>query len=151
MIGNLTTKEIEDVLHKNVIGRIGCQGDDKVYIVPMLYVYDGKYLYGHSREGQKVRMMRKNPNICFEIDEMKDLGNWRSVVIHGQFEEILGRKNTQEVMRLIERKMEPQLEETMRVSAEGMVDFHQRQQSGINTVFFRIKVKEKTGKFERQK
>ena len=151
MIGDLTSIEIEDVIHKNVIGRIGCQDDGEVYIVPMLYVYDGKYLYGHSREGQKIRMMRRNPKICFEIDEMRDLANWRSVIIQGQFEEILGSKNTKEVIELIEEKMATQLDKTMRVSTEGMVDFHQRQQSGITTVFFRIRIREKTGRFEKQR
>ena len=151
MIGALTPQEIEQVIINNVIGRIGCQAENQVYIVPMLYAYDGKCIYGHSREGQKISMMRKNPNICFEIDEMRDLANWRSVVIQGQYEEILGSKNTKAAMELIEAKLNKQLGTTMRVSTEGMVDFHQRQQSGIQTVFFKINLQSKSGRFERQK
>ena len=33
-------------------------------------------------------MMRNNPKVCFQADEMKDMANWKSVITWGNFEEI---------------------------------------------------------------
>ena len=61
MLGKLTRVEINEVLRANTIGRIGVSVDGRTYVVPVTYVYDGDAVYGHTRQGQKVRMMRKNP------------------------------------------------------------------------------------------
>lgn len=71
MIGTLTKDQIEVVLRSGLIGRIGCQSDSKVFVVPVTYVFDEKYIYAHSREGQKIQIMRKNPDVCFEVDSIE--------------------------------------------------------------------------------
>lgn len=48
MLGVLTTEEIEAVLRSEVIGRIGCRGNDRVYVVPITYAYDGEAVYAHA-------------------------------------------------------------------------------------------------------
>jgi nitroimidazol reductase NimA-like FMN-containing flavoprotein (pyridoxamine 5'-phosphate oxidase superfamily) len=75
-------------LQSQIVGRIGCHDGDLVYVVPISYAYDGEYVYFHSYEGKKIDIMRKNPKICFQIDEMKDMANWKSVIAWGEFEEL---------------------------------------------------------------
>lgn len=70
MLGELNTEQIELLLKSEVIGRIGCCADNKVYVVPVTYAYDGTHVYAHSKEGMKIRMMRKSPEVCFEVDQM---------------------------------------------------------------------------------
>ena len=48
MIGKLNNEEIEEFLKENVLGRIGCHDKGKTYVVPVSYVYDGKYIIVHS-------------------------------------------------------------------------------------------------------
>lgn len=50
MLGTLNKEEIEEVLKSNVIGRIACSNKEKIYVVPVSYVYDGKYIICHSAE-----------------------------------------------------------------------------------------------------
>src|SRR5581483_7255296 len=88
MIGSLEQNEIEEVLHGQIIGRLGCYANDTTYVVPISYAYDGTYLYGHGYEGMKMDMMRKNPKVCFETDAMENMGNWKSVIAWGEFEEL---------------------------------------------------------------
>lgn len=88
MFGKLNIQEIEELIKQQFIGRIGCHADDLTYVVPISYAYDGTYIYGHTVEGMKIDMMRKNPKVCFEIDNTKDLANWQSVICWGQFEEL---------------------------------------------------------------
>src|SRR5690348_6972714 len=61
----LSEAQIEEVLRSEVIGRIGCYADGKIYVAPIAYVYDGEAIYAHTGEGLKLRMLRTNPQVCF--------------------------------------------------------------------------------------
>lgn len=83
----LTRAEIDELLRQQVVGRVGCHADDVTYVVPVIYAYDGEYVHVASIEGQKVRMMRANPRVCFEVDEYAEPGRWRSAIAQGDYEE----------------------------------------------------------------
>lgn len=148
MLGNLTIPEMHELLDKQSLGRLGCQADGKVYVVPITFAFHGKYLYAHSPEGQKIKMMRRNPQVCFEVDEMQDLANWRSVIVQGKFEELLG-EPAREALDIFMKKMEPQLHGQASLPSHGIAHFHQVEKSSFRSVFFRIKILEMSGKFER--
>ena len=148
MTGSLVNAEIDQILNTERLGRIGCYANGKVYVVPTTYAYDGKYIYGHSREGLKIEMMRKNPNICFEVDAMDDMANWKSVIIQGVYQELMGAAG-KEAMDLFMQKLELNTANDKNVSSHGMVQFHHDEQSLIKTIIYRILVTEKTGRFEK--
>ncbi|GEM_PF-2886897 len=54
----------------------------------MSFAYDGEYVYGHFKEVVKINMMRINAKVCFEVDGMVNMNYWRSMIYHGQFEEL---------------------------------------------------------------
>ncbi len=60
---------IEKILEEEMVCRIAlCEGD-RPYIVPMNFGYKDGYLYLHSaREGRKIDILKKNKNLCFQID-----------------------------------------------------------------------------------
>ena len=70
MLGEITPEEIDEMLRSEAIGRIGCYAFGRPYVVPITFAYDGVAVYGHSREGLKLRMMRSHPSVCFEVDEI---------------------------------------------------------------------------------
>jgi nitroimidazol reductase NimA-like FMN-containing flavoprotein (pyridoxamine 5'-phosphate oxidase superfamily) len=90
MMGSLSSQEIEELLHGEVIARLGCHAEGRTYVVPITYAYDNNSLIVHSAEGLKMRMMRENPWVCVEVDRMDDLANWRSSDRKGRFEERRG-------------------------------------------------------------
>ena len=104
MLGKLNDTQIEEVLANNVLGRIGCHDDGRTYIVPINYVYDGKNIIAHSTPGMKIQMMRHNPQVCFEVDEMIDFSNWKSVIVYGTFEE-LGKSEANKGLEIIMEKL----------------------------------------------
>jgi hypothetical protein len=59
MFGILNPVEIEQLLSKQLVGRIGCHADGVTYVVPISYAYDGEYVYARTFEGMKINMMRK--------------------------------------------------------------------------------------------
>jgi nitroimidazol reductase NimA-like FMN-containing flavoprotein (pyridoxamine 5'-phosphate oxidase superfamily) len=99
----LTEEQIDQVLRSEVVGRIGCHAAGKTYVVPIAYVYDGQYIYGHTGDSMKLRMLRVTPDVCFEVDHVESLTNWQSVIAWGRFEELRGVEADRAVCLLAER------------------------------------------------
>lgn len=149
MLGILTTEEIEQVLSDNVIGRIGCYADGTIYIVPVTYVYDAGYIIGHTAEGMKVRLLRENPSCCFEVDQCANLANWKSVIAQGTFEELQGEEAMLTMKKLVERLMPMMASQTSQPS-HGLEQTHRHDTGGKNAIIYRIRIHEKTGRFEKR-
>ena len=65
--------QIRDVLDSAKVLRLGIAVDNEPYIIPLNYGYtleNGELkLYLHSAvQGNKLDLLRKNPNVCFELD-----------------------------------------------------------------------------------
>src|SRR5688500_15014202 len=88
MVGQLSKMGMHQLLRRSKLGRIGCSNGNQVYVVPVNYVFDGQSIICQSLEGRKIRMMQKNPSVCFQVDEIIHLSEWKSVIIMGRYEEI---------------------------------------------------------------
>ena len=150
MIGKLNEQEIDEVLTKNNIGRLGCYDGEKVYVVPITYVYiQHRYIIAHSIEGLKIRMMRKNPKVCFEVDDMKDLTNWKSVIAWGEYQELTTERQRYEAMKIfVDRMMHLKISDTAVLPEMASERVHPQSPGQIKSVVFRILFTEKTGRFE---
>lgn len=147
MLGVLNYKEIEEVLSSQLIGRIGCHADEITYVVPISYAYDGIYIYGHTKEGMKIKVMRKNSSVCFQVDEMKDMANWKSVLAWGEYEELDEKTDRKKALRILENRILPLTSsETTHLSPHWPFPAHDI--DTINGIVFRIRLEKKTGRFE---
>ena len=148
MLGALNSSEIESLIHREFVGRIGCHADDMTYIVPVSYAYDGEYIYVHTSEGLKLDIMRKNPNVCFQVDDMHNMANWQSVIAWGNFEELKkGEQRTHAVELLMNRALPIIHSETMHISPHW--PFPSNELENIEGVIFRIRLTKKTGRYEK--
>lgn len=148
MFDNLDEEQIEKVLSKNIVGRIGCHSEGKTYVVPVSYAYDGEYVYVRSFEGLKISMMRKNPNVCFQTDTIEDMAEWKSVIAWGSFEELTNEEERNEGLKnLLNRTLPGVSSETMKLSPEWpfLIDDFTK----IEGIIFRIQLIEKTGRCEK--
>lgn len=151
MIGQLQREEIEKILKENVVGRIGCHDGKKTYVVPVNYVYDDKFIFAHSVLGMKIRMMRKNPQICFEVDEMKSFTNWTSVIVWGEYQELSDERDRYYAMKLfVDRMMHMKISETAIPPTTADKRVHPRSPGTIKPIVYRIVITEKTGRFENE-
>ncbi|WP_196777401.1 pyridoxamine 5'-phosphate oxidase family protein [Candidatus Nitrosocosmicus hydrocola] len=155
--------QIDDLLKSELIGRIGCFDGNKVYVVPVTYAYDNGYIYGHTKDGLKIRIMRKNPNVCFEVDWMKDMSNWKSVIVYGTFEELKGddaNNGLDILMKSIMSNLDREPLSTKDPDHDdlGIENFaflhsflspflHSKNNEIFEIVVYRIKINEATGKF----
>lgn len=149
MLGELTKKEIEEVLTSNVVGRIGCTARNKVYVVPVTYAYDGESIIGHTVEGMKIEFLRENPECCFEVDVVKDLADWESVIAWGTFEELKG-DDAQKASDFLMHRIAPVMpDETSQSHRMGPLPTVRQATFEKNPIVYRIRIKEKSGRFER--
>ena len=88
MSTEMTFEEIEQFLVCARVGRIGMVLDDEPYVVPVGFGYhDGKVFFHTCDKGLKMNALRKNPSVCFEVDEaLSDVTMFKSVIILGTAE-----------------------------------------------------------------
>lgn len=148
MTGSLSAAEIESLLQQQFIGRIGCHADGKTYVVPISYAYDGLAIYSLAGEGQKIDMMRKNPAVCFQVDNTNSLDNWQSVVAWGDFEELQDPADRNAALQLLNNRKLPQvISERMQLTNQW--PFIPDNFDNIKGIVFRIRLTSKTGRFEK--
>ncbi|MBP7558288.1 MAG: pyridoxamine 5'-phosphate oxidase family protein [Chitinophagaceae bacterium] len=147
MFGKLTISEIDELLAKQLVGRLGCHANGVTYVVPVSYAYDGQFVYVHSFEGRKVNMLRNNPDVCFQVDDTRDLSNWKSAVCWGVYEELEDKSDRDTAIEKLNARILPVISsETMHVSPVWPFTDDSEQ---VHGVVFRIRVTEKTGRFEK--
>lgn len=65
------TAQINAIIAKANVCRLAMINGDKPYVVPLSFGYHNNSLYFHGAiKGQKIELIRKNPNICFEFDQL---------------------------------------------------------------------------------
>ena len=151
MLGSLSSDEIERLLQRETIARLGCHDGTRTYVVPITYTYVDGALLGHSIQGLKLEMLRKNPEVCVEVEHVDNLANWRSVIAWGTFEELEGEELRHALELMQARFVALTLSETSVVpSILRPSDIHTRiGQSPQRSAVYRIRLREKTGRFER--
>jgi nitroimidazol reductase NimA-like FMN-containing flavoprotein (pyridoxamine 5'-phosphate oxidase superfamily) len=139
MMGELSASEVEQVLRDGRVGRVGCHAEGQTYVVPIAYGYDGECAYAQSADGLKVRTMRANPNVCFEVDEIRTIFDWRSVIAWGTYEELWGgaEEAASRLLREHFAGLPPEASAHPRRSAIG------------RRIYYRLRFFRKTGRFER--
>lgn len=131
MEARLTPDEVEHLLTRGRVGRIGCHAEGRTYVVPVAYAYDGECVYARSHDGLKIRTMRTNESVCFEMEEVDDEGHWRSVIAWGTYEELGGAAEERAAALLRTTLPPPSEAEPPRL------------------IFYRLRLGEKTGHLER--
>jgi hypothetical protein len=147
-IDALPRNDIDQFLRSQTLARIGCHAGGQIYIVPITYAPeqdDGPVtsVLVHSLEGQKVRMMRENPHVCLEVDDIEDKSHWRTVVADGEFEEIRGEENRRHAMELLAEKLLPR-SQVARI-ARGEDPF---KPAGLDlpVVLYRVRIRDASGR-----
>ena len=148
MIEILSDLEIISVVSNSVIGRLGCHADGKTYVVPISFAYDSGYIYARTFEGMKLEMMRKNPEVCFQVDDMQSMADWKSVILWGAFEELKKKADREMGLKILLSRILPNVSsETVKFTPEW--PFASGNLSEIEGIVFRIRIREMSGRMEK--
>lgn len=149
MVEKLSQKEILEMLANNYIGRLSCTDGKKSYIVPITYSFDevSQTVISHSGEGMKLRMLRYNPNVCFETEQIKDINHWKTVIAWGSYKELRGTFARSELHKMVSR-----LRELLRVDhphLQYLSDMSHSQITEGKDIIYHIKLTEFSGRAQR--
>lgn len=87
-VEDLTESEIVEILSRVGYAHLACCRDNRPYVVPVHYAYDDGMIFIFTTEGKKFEIIRENPNVCLQIEEVVDNQHWTSVIIEGTAEQI---------------------------------------------------------------
>lgn len=149
MLGELNENQINNILISQCIGRLGCINGKQPYIVPVTYAFDGTSIIGQTHEGMKLKLMRENPAICFQVDLISNMANWQSVMITGTFKELKG-KEAEKARDYLYNAVLPLLTSSTIHSHEHHVSGKVDDSNRIKPVIYQIKINTKSGRFEKQ-
>ncbi|NOT75722.1 MAG: pyridoxamine 5'-phosphate oxidase family protein [Cyclobacteriaceae bacterium] len=150
MLGTLSSPQIEALLTAEIVGRIGCSDQSKTYIIPITYVFKGNCIYAQSQPGHKIDTMRKNPNVCFQVDSIENQENWRSVITWGTYEEINDASTYEKAYRILYDRLLPMHTNTV---SRGGLDLSRAPlevDKRSKPILFRIRISELSGRFEKE-
>lgn len=88
LIRELTEDECRRAIPQVTLGRLACAEDGQPYVVPVYLAFSWNYLYGFSSLGRKIACMRANPLVCVEIDEIRSVDEWTTLIVFGVYEEL---------------------------------------------------------------
>lgn len=100
-VEDMSPAEMHALLQRESFGHLGCARDGRPYVVPMHYAYDGKELYFFTTHGMKTKYIDANPQVCLQVEEITDRTHWRSVMVVGKAEEVVGKDDLERAMQLI--------------------------------------------------
>jgi nitroimidazol reductase NimA-like FMN-containing flavoprotein (pyridoxamine 5'-phosphate oxidase superfamily) len=98
----------------------------------------------------KIDMMRKNPEVCFQVDSIKNLANWESVICWGRFHEITDTFEKQFAMQRIVNKVMPLMQGETVQPSHGFIADEDQLSNDTDLILYKIVLTKKTGRFERE-
>lgn len=148
----LSQEQIEALLKRANVGRLGCMNQNGYpYVVPMHFVYLKQKIYMHGLpKGQKIEILKLNPKVCFEIDEMISLldrgvenpcdvnTEFNSIIVQGNAKIVDNFDEKKEVLSKIVEKFTPHLMD--KTISENMIH---------GTTVIRIDIEECVGRYYR--
>lgn len=92
MYTNLDEKDCFSVLQNDYLGHLSYIYQKRPFVVPITYFFDTekKVVICYSAEGHKMNAMRKNNQVALSVVDIDGLTKWKSVMIHGEFEQLSG-------------------------------------------------------------
>lgn len=80
---DMSRDECVRLLERLRVGRLAYSFKDRVDVEPIAYAWDVDTLFLRTGPGVKLDTLKKNPWVAFEIDEVRGLFDWESVVVKG--------------------------------------------------------------------
>lgn len=113
--------EIEEILSTATVGRLGTCAHGIPYVIPMNFTYEketSKIFLHCASEGRKLDNIRVNKNVCFEVEEVKNVivkqptcGSsvaYRSVIMFGNIKILTDTNARNDALQKLADKYAPQ-------------------------------------------
>lgn len=103
-IDEMSSKEIQSFLKQVGYGHLGFIHEGKPYVMPMNYYLEDSDIYLFTTEGMKTDDIDANPEICLQVEEIRDPLHWRSVIVTGRAEQLTDQQEIDRAMPFIKER-----------------------------------------------
>lgn len=83
-IEDMGDREIKALAKRLNFGHLACARENQPYLIPVHFVYYRGKFYIYTTEGKKTDILRENPLVCLQFEDIKDREHWVSVVVNGK-------------------------------------------------------------------
>ena len=147
-------EEIDALLRRALVARLGVIADGEPYVVPMNFAWDGRRIVVHgASQGRLISALRQNPRVCVEVDEfVATMPNpvlckydtaYASVIAYGRARVLEALAERTEALRELARKYAT-VEEAAGLKERTVESY--RSALGSETAVIEIEVETLTGK-----
>jgi uncharacterized protein len=143
MLQELNRTEIESVLKHRIYGHLGCHSNGVTYVVPICYAYKNERIFGRTSEGLKLKLLRENPNVCFQVENVDSMLKWQSVVCWGEFKELTNKDTQLQAISVLQDRVWASVERSLEQSSYWPFDLSENKERGV---LFCIELKLMTGR-----
>ena len=136
--------EIESIIRKSMVCRLGLADNGKPYVIPLCFGYDKGALFFHSaKEGRKIEILKKNNQVCFEFDIAPEVKAGKTACAWGmKYRSVIGFGRALFVEDPEKRRKA--LDSIMRQYADG--DFEYSEKSFEKALVIKVEIESMTGK-----
>jgi len=147
MIKNLDLKESLFILENNYIGYLSYIYQNKPYVIPITYYFDqvNNAIICYSGEGHKITAMRKNNAVSLQVSEISTVNNWKSVLVHGKFEQHFG-SDAKAYLHAFSLGVKDVIMEKEHAKLDYISEFSSKIYKGDTPIVFLIRIEDITGK-----
>jgi len=100
-VEDLSESEITEILSRVGYGHLACCRDNRPYVMPIHYAYGDGNIFIYTTEGKKFEIIKENPNVCLQIEEVNDNQHWQSVIVDGVATQLTGGAERDRALELI--------------------------------------------------
>ncbi|MDO7171111.1 pyridoxamine 5'-phosphate oxidase family protein [Mariniflexile sp. AS56] len=147
MIQNIEEKEMRFILENNYVGQLGYVYQNRPFVVPITYYFDKERnaVICYSGDGHKMKAMRKNKDVCLQISDINTVNDWKSVLVHGKFEQQFG-SNAKACLHQFSLGVKDLIMEKEKAVLDFIHEFSSKVSDEGHAVVFLIEIEEMTGK-----
>ncbi len=138
-----------EFLASKYIGRVGYFSLGFPEIVPITYCFDLRQeaIISYSAEGHKINCMRENPYVSFLVDNLEELGYWKSVIVHAIFQES-NRSDAKNMLHAFTRGVKEIIHNSEYKDAVYLNEFSSKIENSQESIIYRLKILEVKGNKE---
>ena len=136
--------EMESIVRKSLVCRLGMVDEGLPYIVPLCFGYDKDTLFFHSaKEGRKIEILKQNNQVCFEFDIAPEVQPGKTACAWGmKYRSVIGFGKASFIEDQQERRKA--LDVIMGQYADG--DFEYSEKSFEKALVIKVEISSMTGK-----
>lgn len=150
MYTSLDEKTSLAILKNDYLGHLSYIYQNRPFVVPITYFYDEErnVIICYSAEGHKMNAMRKNNEVAFNIVDVDGLTQWKSVMVHGKFEQLFG-SDAKSYLHVFSLGIKTLIQEKELKELSFISEFSSKAVNENIPMIFTISVDEVTGKMRR--